>query len=233
VANEAKLVDQEEEVDVFSLLAPDIEEEVDDTEDDDDDSIPETLEELREALKREREIKAKRNKSLKKSKQATHRVQEENKDLLDRLDRLEQRVSNVQQPNQGTENLEKEVQEWQDRVESDPSQALAYTDWKQSKFEEKVANYLGTQFGELREMIGGLQNATNPEVIKYRDQVEALRRKEEFSQLNDDALLAIAKGLSGTKIKRPPSTIGGQRPAKKIPEATVKLTDEERAAMGF
>jgi len=231
VENEAGLLEETEEVDIISLLTLEVEDD-DDMEDEEvDTEVPDTIEGLREALEREREIKSKRNKALKKSKQATHRIQEENQALLNRLDQIDQRINSAQ-PNNDAEADAKEIQEWQDRVADDSTQALAYTDWKQSKFEEKVALYLGTQMNELRGMIGGLQSATNPEVVKYRSQIDALRRKEEFAQLDDNILLTIAKGLSGAKVKTPRGTVGGQRPGATAPPA-YRLSDEDRAKMGF
>ena len=231
--NNDALGEEVEEVDALSLLTEQvIDEESDEDEDIADDAIPDTVEGLQEALKREREIKSKRNKSLKKSKQATHRIQEENEELLRRLDDIDRRVGSVQ-PAQEAQVLEKENQEWQDRVTDDPSQALAYTDWKQGKFEEKVANYLGTQMTEIRDMIGGLQSATNPEVIQYRDQMNTLRNREEFAELDDSVLLSLAKGLTATKIKKPRAGIGGGKVTIAAKPDKVALTEEERQKMGF
>jgi small-conductance mechanosensitive channel len=231
VDNEA--LEEVEEVDVISLMTEQVgDDDNEEVEDIADDTIPETVEELQEALKREREIKAKRNKSLKKSKQATHRIHEENEALRLRLDEIDRRIGQSQAAPEA-ENLEKEIQEWQDRVGDDPSQAVAYTDWKQSKFEEKVANYLGTQMTELREMISGLQSATNPEVIQYRDKMNALRNRDEFADLDDSVLLALAKGLSTTKIKKPRGGIGGGKVTAPPKPEKVTLSDEERQKMGF
>lgn len=227
--NDTALEVNEDEVDVMSLLADesvesDIDEEIDS-------AVPETIEELKEALIREREIKTKRNHSLKKSKQATHRIQEENEALLKRLDSMDQRITSSQ-PNQEAEKLEQEAQEWRDRVEENPADAIGYTDWKQRQFEDKVATYIGREFEDIKSMIGGIQQAADPEVIKYQTQISALRQKEGFSELDDATLLVVAKGLSGAKVKSPRGSVSGGKPFT-IKNGKSEPTAELLKKMGF
>jgi len=216
----------EEETDVLSLLATESEES---DEQDEDDDEPETLEEAMAALAREREIKSKRNKSLKKSKNAAHRIQEENDALRDRLDKMESRLNS--QPNGEAEKFEQEVQAWQERVLDDPSQAVAYTNWMQKNMEDRVANYVGSEIHGIKQMISELKGSTDPEKLAYKGDIEKLRNSEAFSELDDTALLAVAKAMKGAKIKSPRGSIGGGRAAPS--NEPFKMTDEIRIAMGF
>ena len=221
-----------EVIDVLSLLANQSEDDGDEeVEEELTDEIPEDAEELKAMLLREREIKSKRNKSLKKSKQAQHRTQEENELLKQRLDSLEQRL-NGSQPNVEAEKRELEAQEWRDRVADDPTQAIGYADWQQKNLEDRVANYLGSMESRFAEQLGALKGAVDPEKTRYRDTIEALRRKEGFSELDDDTLLKVAKGFEGAK-SIPRGDIGGHKPTQKPQEKKVVLTPEQRSAMGF
>ena len=221
----------EEEVDVMSLL--DIQtEEAEEHDEEVSDETPETLEQALELLAKEREIKTKRNKSLKKSKQATHRMQEELQARDQRLDELERKLTD--RPNNvEAEKHEQEVQEWQDRVADDPSQALAYADWKQSKLEDKLANYLGSTVNELKAEIQALRGDTNPEKLEYKAEIAKLKQSEQFADLDDDVLLKLAKGLKGAKIKKPRGTVGGKKAEALIPAKDYTLSDEDREKMGF
>jgi len=214
---------EEKEVDVLSLLADEGEEDQDEHADDDEQIEGEDIEAYKLRL-------GKRNHSLKKSKQANKRIQEENDLLKKRLDEMESRISGTQ-PNVEAEKLAKEEHEWMDRVVEDHTQALAYTDWKQGILEDKVANYLGSKLNEFEARISQLNSAVDPEKVKYKEQIELLRRKEGFSSLDDETLLKIAKGFDGAKVA-PRGGIGGQRP-RETSGKEFKLTAEEREAMGF
>lgn len=233
MANEAVVEVVEEEVDIISLITPDLEaaeeEELDEVVSDE---VPDTVEELQALLKLEREKIGKRNKTIKKGKQAMHRMQDESKDLLQRLDRLDQKVGDLQ-PNPGTEKNDQEDQEWRDRYDNDNSQALDYTDHKNSRLEGKVADYLVLLEQRFNEKIEAIQSASNPNLIKYQDKIDALRRNPKFADFDDDTMLTLAMELDGAKIKRPPAAIGGGRRANKIPETTVKASAEEIKLMGF
>lgn len=203
--------DGQEEVDVISLLASQSQNEQDDDYEDDDDAIPDDIEGLRKALEREREIKRKRNKSLKMAKQAQHRTQAEYDALVERLEAIENRTSSAAN-NDGAAKLEQEAQEWRDRVEDDPTKAVEYTDWKFSMFEDRLARFIQTELGKVSGMVNELQQKTDPERQKYADQIAALRQAG--LDLDDASLLNVAKTLSGAKVKAPRGSVGGQRPAK-------------------
>lgn len=220
-----------EEVDVMSLL--DIKtEEADEHDDEVSDETPETLEQALELLAKEREIKTKRNKSLKKSKQANHRMQEEMTARDQRLDELERKLTD--RPNNvEAEKLEQEAQEWQDRVADDPTQAVAYADYKQSKFEDKLANYLGNMNNELKAEIQALRGATDPEKLEHKTEIAKLRQSDQFADLDDDVLLKVAKALKKAKVKQPRGTVGGKKAEARIPTQDYTLSDEDREKMGF
>lgn len=233
--NEALGTEEESEsLDIISLLAKKNEEEgeeYDEIDEHEEDDIPDDPEKLKELLRREREIKRKRNYSLKKAKQTNHRLLEESDAYRERLDKLEAMMNGIQS-GKGAEDLGDEIQQWQDRVADDPAQAIEYANWKQSMLEEKIANYLGVKFNEFEQKFGALKTATDPEYVKYRSQVEALRSNPKFASLDDDTALAIVKELSEAKIKKPRGDIGGNRIAKTT-KSDFKLSDEERAKMGF
>jgi exonuclease VII large subunit len=225
VDNEA--LDYEEETDVLSLIANESDESDEQYEEEDD--APTTLEEALALLGKEREIKSKRNKSLKKAKQAVHRTMEERDALSQRLDQLESRLNT--QPNGEADKYEQQVQEWQERVADDPSQAVAYTNWMQKNMEDKVANYVGSEIHGLKQMIAELKGATDPEKIAYKSDIERLRSSDAFAELDDNALLAVAKAMKGTKVKNPRGSIGGGRAA--TDNQPFKMTDEMRIKFGF
>jgi len=217
-----------EDVDVISLLANES------TEDDSEesyDTIPETADELKALLLKEREIKSKRNASLKKSKQATHRVMEENDALLKRLDQIDARIGG-QQPNQEAEKFEQEAQQRRDRAIDNPDEMPGYIDWKQEQSEARLARFLVDKFDSFEQKISGLRQETDPEMQKYKTQMDTLRSKDGFSELDDATLLNVTKALASAKVKQPRGTVHGQPVRSMIPEEFV-LTDEERAKMGF
>jgi hypothetical protein len=229
VSNEA-LEENTEETDVMSILAEQGSK-VDDEVVDDDTTMPETVEELQAALTKEREIKTKRNKSLKKSKQAQHRTQEENDKLLERLTKVEERQNNGQSTVEA-ERLEKLSQDWKEKVEDDPTAALEYVNAKQSELEGKLSNYLEGKFSAIAEMFDELKSSTNPERIEYSKEIEALRGREEFEDLDDSTLATVAKVLRSAKIKASRGTINGKRAGKPVPKKFAVSSDEINK-MGF
>ena len=220
----------EEEVDVLSLLAIEsevVEDEV--VEDEVTGEAPETLEEALEALAKSKETIHKRNVSLRKAKQAQTRTQEEKDSFAVRLDALEQHKPTAQ-PNVEAENSAKEEQEWLDRVEDDPTQMTAYMNWTNSRLEGRLASYLD---GKFKEFNGSLQELrVSPEKTKYAKELVALRNRDGFSNLDDDTLITVIKGLEQAKVKQPRGGIGGARGATDS-TAEVKITEEDIAKMGF
>ena len=217
-----------EEVDVLSLMATESQES-DEQDEESEDGAPETLEDALALLERERDIKSKRNKSLKKSKQAIHRTQEENDALRSRLDQLESRLNS--QPSGEADTYQQEVEKWQERVADDPSQAVEYTNWVQKTMEDRVANYVGSEISQLKQTISELQGATDPERVQYRSEIDRMRQNEAWADLDDSTLLTIVKGLKGSKVKRVPGGIGGGKVSTAPKE--FKVTDELRVSMGF
>ena len=212
-----------EEIDVLSLMATQSDEE----EDADDDEDTEDLDVLKDRV-------SKRNKSLKKSKQAIHRLQDENKALMDRLDKLEGLVGQVNNGQSNTVDaakLEQEAQAWMDRVADDPVNAIKYADWKQSQLEQGLSNYL-TKFEEkIMQKLGALEGATNPERIKYENEIAILKQNPDFSGMSDEQLIPFAKMLKNTKVTRPRSSVSGKRASE--PEKKNTISDEIKSLMGF
>ena len=218
-----------EEVDVLSLLADTQgEEEQDEVVND---SEPTTYEEAMLALSKEREIKTKRNQSLKKSKQATHRVQEENDALLRRLDKVEERMV-AQQPNQEAERLAQEAQDLKDRAIDNPDEMPAYMEYVNKQSEQRIANYIVKMQSSIDARLDGLQSTTDPERVKYQEQINTLKQKDGFSELDDATLFNVAKALTNAKVKTPRGAIGGQ-PARSMKPDEFELTDDELLAGGF
>ena len=220
------LGEETEEIDVLSLMASQSDEDDENETDDDDDT--EDTEVLKERV-------AKRNKSLKKSKQAVHRLQDENKSLMDRLDKLEGLVNSKNDGQSNTVDaakLEQQAQEWMDRVADNPAEAIKYADWKQAQLEQGLNNW-ATKFEErMMSKIGVLEGVTNPERIKYENEVAILKQNPDFEGYTDEQLIPFAKMLKNTKVRRPPGTVGGKR-ASEQKEKRFALTPEEKAQMGF
>jgi len=216
-----------EEVNVMSLLT----EQSGEVEDEVTDEVPDTIEGLKEALENERAIKTKRNKSLKKSKQATHRFQEENDALLKRLDEIEGRLG-TSQPNPEVAKLEQVAQEKRDRAIDNPEEIPEYIDYMQRQSETRIATFLAEKFAGIEQSINGLQQGTDPEVLKYKTQMDSLRETEEFRDLDDVSLLAVTKALSGKTVKKPRGVIAGGKPFTNK-DGKFEMTDELRISMGF
>jgi phosphopantetheine adenylyltransferase len=218
----------EEEVDVLSLLATESEP-VENEDGEENVDIPDTVEELQALLAEKNETIHKRNVSLRKAKAAQGRTQEEKDAFVTRLDALEQRGQN-QQPNVEAENLAKEEQEWLDRVEEDPTQVTAYMNWKQSKFEGRLASFLDTKFGEFN---GSLQELrVSPEKTKYAEAMKTLRTRAGFENLPDETLITVLQGQEQARSKKPRGTVkGGKGVTDTVTDA--KATKEDIAMMGF
>ena len=108
----------------------------------------------------------------------------------------------------------------------------SYVEWTQKQSEARIANFLVSKFAEIESSIKGLRQETDPEVTKYKSQIEVLKRKEGFSELDDATLLNVVKALSNSKVKNPRGSIGGQ-PVRATEGGKFTLTDEERIAMGY
>lgn len=223
----------EEEVSALSLLVNEGATD-DDIVDEDDDSgeLPETIEELKALALEQKEKIAKRNKSLKKAKQAQHRTQDENNSLQSQFEALEAKVDGIGQPNVEAENLAKVEQEWQDRVEDDPTQAVGYMNWKLEQQNQRWANFLGQKFGEFNETISALKSDTDPEKLEYRKEIAQLKATPQFADLDDATALKVARALKAAKIPGR-GGIGGKRVTAQPSSKDAEMTDEIKRAMGF
>ena len=223
----------EEETDVMSLLANqggDVDtEDVD--EEDQGGKAPATIEEYQALLERKDEIIGKRNKSIKKAKDAQHRTQDERDAALAKLsDNAKSSDSN--RSDSEAERLEQRNQDRKDRFEENPLSVFDEMDERNGQIARFVQNELATLRGELTE----LKSATNPERMKLADQVSTLRRLPELENVGDDALYSMAKALVGARVKAPRGTVSGKRikqEKKSTPDYGGLTRDELRKKQGF
>jgi len=226
------LEELEEEVSAFDLLAiegggEDENEEVDENTD-----VPESVDELKALLAQKNETIAKRNKSLKKAKQAQHRTQGENTTLQDQFEALEAKVNGIGQPDVAAENLAKEEQEWQDRVADDPTKVAEYMEWKNAGMMNNLSAFLGQKFGEIEQSINGIRSETDPEKMEYRSEIAKLKANPQFANLDDDTALTVAKALKSAKVPGR-GGIGGKKVTAKPAAKSFELSDEDKQRMGF
>lgn len=225
------LKENEEELDLVGILATQGEnDEIDDEELDGDE--PKTLEEWQERAKMLEERVSKRNRSLKKAKEAVHRAGKEKSEALALYEKLEAKLNSSERSNKGSEDLERQAREWMEKVEIDPTKAIEYADWKQSQLESKIASYLESKFSGFEQKINALMGATNPERLQYKEEIDMLKSNPQFAELDENVLLTLAKGLKSAKVKSPRGTATGSR-ATADKGKPFKLTDEQKAAMGF
>lgn len=223
---------QESLIDLLGVQAEEVDEDAD--EEVELDEVPETIEELKAALLKERLIKSKRNKSLRKAKDAQHRTNTEKEDLMKRVDELEAKQNTVGQPDNGAEKLEQEAQEWADRVAENPAEAIGYANHLNSKLEDKLATFLTAKFDEFGGKFAQLNSATNPERQEYKASFDKLRGDPDYDGFTDDQVLTLAKKFESTKIKRPPAAIGGGRALKTLDVGKDNsLSSEAASKMGF
>ena len=147
MSNEALTEQQEEEmVNVMSLLANQSEEPT--TEDVDPDEqggdAPETLEAALALLTKKNEIIGKRNKSNKKAKDAVHRANDERDAALKQLATRDDGGDGRSESE--AERLEQETQDWKDRFAEDPNSIFDYFNHMQSVQSGQIAGYLQDQF---------------------------------------------------------------------------------------
>lgn len=227
-------LEAEEVVDALSLLVTENEQESDTEDEDEGGELPTTVEGLTALLEQKNATIAKRNKSLKKAKSAQHRTQDENNTLQSQFDTLEAKIDGIGKPNVEAENLAAQEQEWQDRVEDDPTQVMAYMKWKLEQQNNNLSGFLGQKFGEFNESIKVLSDKSNPELLEYKGAIETVRSNPEFADLDDDMALKVAKVLKNAKVKTPRGTVTGKKvvPIKpKTPE--YELSEEDKQRMGW
>lgn len=222
--SEHEALEEIEEVDAFSLISKN--EDDDHDTGDEIDTDTEDIEELKERI-------SKRNKSLRKSKEAIHRIQDENQALVERLEKLEARLSQESGERDTAVDpakLEQEAQEWADRVADDPVNAIKYADYKQEQLERGLNRWADSFEKKMLDMIGGLESKTNPERLKYESELAVLKQNPEFKGMTDEQLLPVARMLKNTKVKRPPGSVGGKRVTEK-PESRFSLSKEDEEAI--
>jgi len=221
---------EEVEEDIVSLFA------VKGAEDDDDNGeiehqgeLPDTVEGLQALLLSEREVKSKRNRSLRKSKQANHRMQDE-------LSALQRQVDSLGQPNQAptveaqNQEREKALEQWRDSVEEDPRKAVDFANWQSSQMQDNVVGYIAKLQETIDAKFAELTAATNPEAQKYESELNAVRTNPEFEGLSDEVLLKIIRAEK--RMREPRGSIGGLRVPTQAPKK-FEMNNDIRMKMGF
>lgn len=216
MSNEAKVIEETEEslIDLLATQSEEVEDTVEEIDVDTDD-----IEILKERI-------AKRNKSLKKSKQANHRIQEENAAMLARMEELEKKIPSTQpvveaEKREQTEAYEKLL----DSVNDNPSLAVGLI----KETQDKMVDFLARQEAEYEAKIAALRNEFDPEKGKYRDDIARLRSNPELKDMDDDSLIKFIKASSGIT---PRGVVGGRKASVvPDPEAINKETREKYRKM--
>lgn len=225
MADEAKT---EEEVDLVSIFAgqsEEVEEEETNSE------LPDDPEVLKALLLHEREVKSKRNKTIKKSKQAHDRKDDELEALRQQIEELSGKVNAPNMEAQKREQKEVDAQ-WRDSVAEDPTKAIDYSNYMIQQTQDNIVNYMSSFKSEMESMINEVKGATNPEKLKYEAELNALRSNPDFDGLDDSALLKFAKAVKTANERVPRGGLSGKRAVPDKPEK-FEMTDELRMKMGF
>jgi len=227
----------EETVTALSLLVNEGAADDDIIEDEDESGeLPKTIEGLTALVQEQKEKITKRNKSLKKSKQAQHRTQDENNTLQSQFEALETRldakVDGIGKPNVEAESLAKEEQEWQDRVEDDPTQAIGYMNWKNAQRDQNLASFLSQKLGQIEQNFNELKSSTDPEKLEYKSEIAQLKANPQFAHLDEATALTVAKALKATKVPGR-GGISGKRVTAQAKSTAFELTDDDKRKMGF
>jgi hypothetical protein len=211
--NEA-VIEQEEELNIIDLLTNQSEE----TEDTDEaiDTDTDDIEILKERI-------SKRNKSLKKSKQANHRIQDEKSAQDERIEELEKKIASLA-PNVEAQNREQTeaYDKLRDSVTDNPGMAVDLI----KDMQDKTVDYLARQEAEYESKLAKVLNDLDPEKSKYRDKISSLKTNPQFAGLDDDILIKVIKATES--VKAPRGNIGGKRATVAVdPEARVKELREK------
>lgn len=224
--NEAAL--EEKEVDVISLFAAQGEEDNDEIMENTE--LPETAEELKALLLQERDIKSKRNKSLRKSKDANHRMQDEMKSLQDQIGELKNSMNKPETEARKREQDEVRA-EWRTSVAEDPDKMSDYVAWENAQTQDSVINYIAEMKRDFDSQLADLKGATNPEKMQYQEELNILRTNPDLADFSDEALIKFAKATKAATERIPPGSLGGKRAT--VSQEEFKVTDELRKKMGF
>lgn len=218
----------EEEVNVMDLLANNESAEEDDYEDEDEEMAEEVdSDELKARLN-------KRNRSLKKSKQAIHRMQDESSAQEKRIAELEAKINSTStspDPEAARKARSEELEEWRNSVADDPSKAVDFSTWQAKQTQDSVVDYIVEMRKEYDAQIAELKGASNPDRQTYAKELKAMSENPKWSGLDDDTKIEVIKSMKGAVGKLPRGSVGGKR-ASVEPEE-FKMTDEIRKRMGF
>ena len=209
----------EEEQDIIDMLATQSEDTGEDGSEIDTDT--DDIEVLRDRI-------AKRNKAIRKSKQANHRIQDEKDALEKRIDELEKLMSSPAPNTEAQKQEQKEaLEQWRSSVAEEPGNAIDYVNYQVGDLKQTVVDLLTKQQSSYEAKIAEIKGEIDPEKNKYRDKINALRQNPDFKDLDDKTLMIFAKNLSE---KVPRGTIGGRRatpdndPDKRLEELKAMYT---------
>jgi hypothetical protein len=217
---------EEKELDVIDLLASQGQEDDHDEDIDYSEELPTDPEDLKALILKEREIKSKRNKSLKKSKQANHRMQEE----LEALQRTVEELKNSSQPSTGANDKEREeaLEAWRESAVDNPAAGIDYTNERIKQLEGNIVGALSSMQEQIEARLSKSISEVDPERIKYRAKVEQLRMNPEFADMDENALLKFAKAMETIRVPR--GGVGGKKATVTTdPESEYKSARERYA----
>lgn len=221
-----------EEVELADLMFSEEQQDVDNEhEEEHDDNDLEGLSPEEMVVKLKERI-SKRNKALKKAKEANARILDERSELASRLDALEGKINSSPETKPADSSIEAE-QEWMDRIADDPTQSVHYFGQKLQDLEGRMASYLQSFSESLEQRLSGVQRLASPDYHKYREDVDRVKKQFAELQLTEDQALAMAKKLRTTKRQLPRGDVGGHK-VSRIPEKyDEKQLEEEVAKMGL
>lgn len=223
---------EEQEVDLVTLLATQSEQETEEVEDEYTpvDELPSDPNELRDLLLREREIKSKRNKTLKKRDEAIHRMQEQMDAQNKRIEELMSTGQPAQDNSAQTAEWKETQQKWRDSVAENPELGIDYANMQANELKTSVVDLITDMKSEFSAQLAELKAEQNPEKVKYRDKLNMLRQNPDFANVDDATGISIIKGLEKAPVA-PRGSVAGRRPTSQ--SADDKLKELKKQAAEF
>jgi hypothetical protein len=171
--------------------------------------LPDDPEQLKTLLLQEREIKSKRNKTLKKRDDAIHRMQSE---LDAQNTKIEQLLSNSQDTQNSAKQQEYQetLKGWKDSVAENPEQAIDFMAAQNNDLRNTIAELMANMQSGFQEQIAELKGDMNPDKIKYREKIAKVRQIPGYENATDDEAIRFLKATERIP-KQPRGSVGGQR----------------------
>ena len=196
--------------------------------------LPEDFDGMKALLLQERGIKTKRNRSLKKSKDANHRIQGELEAALTRIEKLETSGA-AQQPNLEAGNrdrYEKDLEKWRKSVEDEPGKAVDFANWQAQTLQTNMTKAMTDMKAEIVAQLAEIKGNSNPDHQTYKAEMELVASLPEYEGASKSEILRAAKLLKGTKVKSPRGTASGKTVAKATSKKST-VTAADKRKMGF